>query len=933
MAYIQQQDILSATNGGLDILLTYYPQAADALKSARREFKIREERTPSARLKQLDDGNWVVTDFGDDSVPRNAIQVCMREDNISYREALVKLASRYGIGGIKSDINKPGFEKRPAAAEEVEGEIYFDVKPQMSEREMAELGPCVNEKVCKKYNVYALNSFTHIKNREALITSSNENYPIFMVDHTEFKKIYQPKNPEKQYRFRYTGTRPKDFVNGLKQVRQAYLDLQEEHESESQNDSETKKKKAPKLNEIIIASGERDALNVAGLGYNVVWLNSETATLDKDLWLELTKMADDVYNLPDIDSTGRRQAVKLGMKYLDLKSIWLPERLREYKDHRGNPRKDFRDYVEIWPHDADFKKLMRVALAMRFWDEEYTDRGIKYHFNNEQAYYFLEGNGFFQFENKNVRDGMMFIHITGNIVEQVDSEECRRFVQQFMKERHLPIPLRNMVHRSNQLGETSLRGLNQVSLDFTDFDKQTQFLFFNDRTWKVTAAEITELKPTQVEKYVWSEEVINHKVRLQDPPFRITLNKETGEYDIEIVNSESLFFRFLINASRIHWRAELESRKDESLEVNRRYFSENRWNISGPRLEHEEIFEQRQHLINKIFSIGYLLHRYKDPARPWCVFAMDNKITDTGESHGRSGKSFCYRALRLFMRSVTLNGRNPKLTENPHVYDRVTEHTDYILIDDADQYLNFGFFFNALQGDLEVNPKNNQSYEIPFEKVPKFCITSNFTLRNIDPSTEGRILYSVFSDFYHVRTETEDYAEDFTIRDDFGKNLFLDYTEDEWNADFNFFAYCLQFYLGVPREIKLNPPLDNVNKRNLRTEMTEVFKTWADVYFDAHQGYCDKLIARDDAFKDFSEKSGQHKWTTNKFTRALKAWARYTEFVICLNPEAFRNSSGRIIRKIGGEAAEMIYVQTKEEITAADLADAALVGENDQKMF
>jgi len=284
------------------------------------------------------------------------------------------------------------------------------------------------------------------------------------------------------------------------------------------------------------------------------------------------------------------------------------------------------------------------------------------------------------------------------------------------------------------------------------------------------------------------------------------------------------------------------------------------------------------------------------------------------------------------MKSVTLNGRNPKLTENPHVYDRVTEHTDYILIDDADQYLNFGFFFNALQGDLEVNPKNNQSYEIPFENVPKFCITSNFTLRNIDPSTEGRILYSVFSDFYHVRTESEDYAEDFTIRDDFGKNLFLDYTEEEWNADFNFFARCLQFYLGVPREIKLNPPLDNVNKRNLRTEMTEVFKGWADVYFDANQGYCDKLIIRDDAFKDFSEKSGQHKWTMNKFTRALKAWSRYTEYVVALNPEAMRNSSGRIIRKIGGEAAEMIYVQTKE-LTAEMIAEAAIVGENDTKMF
>lgn len=275
------------------------------------------------------------------------------------------------------------------------------------------------------------------------------------------------------------------------------------------------------------------------------------------------------------------------------------------------------------------------------------------------------------------------------------------------------------------------------------------------------------------------------------------------------------------------------------------------------------------------------------------------------------------------MKSVTLNGRNPKLTENPHVYDRVTEHTDYILVDDADEYLNFGFFFNALQGDMEVNPKNNQSYEIPFEHVPKFCITSNFTLRKIDPSTEGRILYTVFSDYYHVMTEGEDYTEDFSIRDDFGLNLFLDYTPEQWNNDFNFFANCLQFYLSVPREMKINPPLDNVVKRNLRTEMTEVFKNWADVYFDIKEGNCNVLLERDKIFKDFAEKSGQHKWTTNKFTKAIKAWCRYTDYVEKYNPEQFRNSSGRIIRKIDGAAAEMIYVQTKgSELNAEQIAEA-----------
>ena len=82
--------------------------------------------------------------------------------------------------------------------------------------------------------------------------------------------------------------------------------------------------------------------------------------------------------------------------------------------------------------------------------------------------------------------------------------------------------------------------------------------------------------------------------------------------------------------------------------------------------------------------------------------------------------------------------------------------------------------------------------------------------------------------------------------------------------------------------------------------------------------------------KDFSEKSGQHKWTTNKFTKALRAWSRYTEYVEMLNPAQFRNSSGRIIRKVEGEAAEMIYIQTRE-LSAEQIAEAALMGTDEMR--
>ena len=92
-----------------------------------------------------------------------------------------------------------------------------------------------------------------------------------------------------------------------------------------------------------------------------------------------------LYVLPDIDETGIRSAIRLGLQYLDIRFIWLPESLREYKDNRGKPRKDLRDYVELYPDRKDFQKLMNVAMPLRFWDEVTKEDGKRYYFNDERC--------------------------------------------------------------------------------------------------------------------------------------------------------------------------------------------------------------------------------------------------------------------------------------------------------------------------------------------------------------------------------------------------------------------------------------------------------------------------------------------------------------------------------------------------------------------
>ncbi len=924
--FVKQEDIFSATNGGLDVILSYYPQADICVRQKNKKFKIRgTEKTASTTLKQLPDGNWVVTDFGGDSKPRNCIAIVMLEENCDFKKACDIIASRFNIlpAELAKELLKPTISQRDAIPEEEDGVWSFETK-EFTEKELATLFAdkiradvaADNLKItCKKYHLHSLTSYTVIKNRKAFTIASTEDYPIFMFDEGKWKKIYQPKAFEKDRRFIYYGKRDNDFLHGYEQCLKAHGDLNKDDldYDSADEDEKSESRKEKKLPEIILCTGGSDALNVAALGYQVVWGNSETAKLHPSKYTELQRMCEKFCNLPDLDKTGQREAHELAMTWLDIHTIDLPEELKEKKDFRGNTCKDVRDYFRFWGRKA-FADLVKISLPYRFWDviPEYNRKGeftgYGYAFNNTQCYNFLQRNGFYRFKSNNTKEGYIYIRIEGNIVTEIDPNEVKNFINNFLKDRKSDIKLRNTFYRSTQLGSNSLSNIDLKEIDFTDFDKTSQFIFLQNRTWLITKDGIQDFRPGEIDKHVWAEEVIKHNVKLQESPFHI-YQLPTGEYDIEIKNTSCMFFRYLMNASRVHWREEIEKRLLEmSLEKREEYMKKYQWAIDGSLLTQEEIMEQKQHLVNKIYSLGYVLHRYRDPSRPWALYAMDWKVSDEGESHGGSGKSLAMKAPREFMKHLTLDGRQPGLTDNKHIYEQVTPHTDYILIDDCNQYLKFDFFFAPLTGDLTVNPKNNKQFTIPFPDVPKFALSSNFSLRNIDPSTERRLLYSVFSDWYHFNSNNE-YHESRSPRDEFGKNLFTDFNEDDWNNFINFMANCLRYYMMFE---KIDPPMENVTKRNLQTVMGMTFLSWADVYFSEESGNLDKLVEKPAALKSFLEEN-KTQWTTQKFSEALKAWAKYRGYI--LNPDGLKNTAGRIVRKPHGKTVEMIYIQTKTELT------------------
>ena len=682
--------------------------------------------------------------------------------------------------------------------------------------------------------------------------------------------------------------------------------------------NEDKPYKEKKLEEAFICSGERDSLCVASLGYSPLWFNSETYKVSPEEIKEIYKYVEKLYNIPDIDSTGIRKATELALKYMDILTVWLPSWLTTYKDWRGKPRKDFRDFMELRQRNEDFRNLLKMAMPARFWEITQNEKTGKkqYEIDADCLHYFLKLNGFHALRDENSAN-TQYVRVVGRIVSSIKGKDIRTFLRQFARERYLDRNIRNLILNSPRMSDGALENLDEITLDFTSYTRKSQYFFFPNAVWEVTGGKIeTQLANMGItDRYVWEENVIPHNVKVLPDMFTIKRNKlsdGTDAWDIDIHEHASNIFRYLINTSRTHWRKELEYSLDHlDNEEADRYRLEHIFDIAGPNLEPAEIAEQKQNLINKIFAIGYILHRYKSPSRAWSPYAMDNKLGEDGDSNGRSGKSFLFKTFDHFMKTVKLSGRNPKLMDNPHVFDQITQHTDFLLIDDCDRYTSTGLFYDVISSDMTVNPKNNQSFNIPYKDSPKIGFTTNFVPVDFDPSTEGRLLYMVFSDYYHQRTPDNDYLETRSIRDDFGKNLLTDYNEEEWNQDINFMLQCCKFYLSlIDDSVKILPPMDNIMRRKYKADMGAGFEDWAKGYFAEDGDKVNVLVDRQSAFQDFINFSGMRKCTMQRFTKALKGFANLTPYVKCLNPEVMRNSSGRITRKIDGKSCDMIYIQT-----------------------
>ena len=908
---IDIKKLYEATHQGLDIIKWMHPQA-----EAGKKFRIRTsgDSDPSAMLYKQKSSKygevWGITDFGDDGW-NSPIDLYMRYTNRSraqLHEALQELAEQFNVvETLNPQRNLPRIERRKALSDEKNGTRRWDCKPQASAVDLAVMGRTVTQQHLDALGWKSVSWISQTKDGQTTVKYATENYPIFIREciikeaegdkpTEKFYKIYEPLNLDKGFRFQTypAGVKPKGYNNGLHELRKA---------SKACND---------KLPAAIICSGERDALCCLSLGFQPVWFNSETYRVEESDIREIMNYADVLYNIPDIDETGIRKGKELALRFIDIKTIWLPASLHNYHDHRGKPRKDLRDWADLHPDPEEFRKLMQRAKHARFWVRK-SDSGLAV--DSVCLHYFLMLNGYYSYDDELNPTEPQLIKIDGYEVKKVTPKDIRQFLRSWVETYVGDLDVLNLVLNSTKLTMPYLEGLPGKRLDFTNCTPTSQTFFFTNVCVTVTGSGMAVVRREEhkSDSYVWSDSVIRHDFHMTGDFF--TVERVTGKdgkpvFRLIINNVGSNLMGYFINSSRLHWRKEMET-CFATPEERKAYAAAHKFDLRGDGLTPEEQEEQVLCFINKVFVVGYVLHNYKNPSKPWAVYVMDNLVGSEGQRNGGSGKSIFCKALQKMTPTVCLSGKEPKDFENSHIFEPVKGNIRLVIISDCAKTLDIERFYDRITEDFMVNPKNKTIYTLPFEVSPKMAFTTNYVPVVLDPSSERRLIYVVLSDYYHQCTDENDYLESRAVSDDFGKNILPpNSTDGEWNADLNFMLQCEKFYLSLCQEnVKIQPPMKNILIRKNMSVMGDNFMEWATEFFSPDSAHLDCYLVKDEVYEDCRTKTNMKLLTAIAFWKKLKAFVAVTPGIAELNPSDLCNDGNRIKEK-DGERRYLIYLRT-----------------------
>ena len=508
-----------------------------------------------------------------------------------------------------------------------------------------------------------------------------------------------------------------------------------------------------------------------------------------------------------------------------------------YKESDGKivPVSRFGSDIDIYAIEEDSKGRKKVVL------------------NYTQTIRLLEDAGYCRIRNSEEDGaGFEFIRVDDGIITKVAPYEIRDFIREFA----LVNSQQSIVHEffyskiDSVLPDKKLETLKIISDEFSKFERGLQRSYYNNGQVEITADSVTPEKPIN---NVWRSRIVP-RIFKRIPVIENISKDLDGVFTISLTpdGRKCEFLTYLVNASNNYftWDAPREVSQAERAE----------WN---------------QHIVSKITALGFLLCDWKPANERNAVVIQDHLMSEVGQSHGGAGKSLVGDAVGRIKNQYTIDGGNAR-GDDPFLFSGVTKATRNVFIDDIRPNFNFKSLFTMITGPMAVNPKNKDRFNIPVDQSPKILVTTNHTINGAsEPSVRRRITYMEFSPWYNP---------DHTPMNDFHHMFFDDWDDYQWCLFDNFMAECVMYYLrsfndGWAKEGQgaVPPPMQMIEKRSLRQEMSESLYQWADEFFDPSGPNLNQRLNRNELLKTFYEFAGPtgHGVTRTNFMMKIQAFCKF----------------------------------------------------------
>ncbi|MDQ7917131.1 hypothetical protein RBU60_06050 [Mesonia sp. MT50] len=221
---------------------------------------------------------------------------------------------------------------------------------------------------------------------------------------------------------------------------------------------------------------------------------------------------------------------------------------------------------------------------------------------------------------------------------------------------------------------------------------------------------------------------------------------------------------------------------------------------------------EKKHFKNVITSIGYMLHRHKNPGLAKVVILSDISSQATNTANGRSGKGIIIKGMEQLLNVVEQNGKNLDLARDKFVYQSIDIETVLFVLQDVQQNFSFEDLFAVITDKMTIERKHQLKEILNFEDSPKIAVTTNYTLSDTGGS---------FSDRKHLVLLNNHFSSTNKPEKHFGNLFFLEWNDKEYQRFYSFMIYCLQQYFKKGL-VEYNSPELSVQKLENETNKTFV---------------------------------------------------------------------------------------------------------------